>query len=717
MHKKNPWPSTMALAAPLLAALLSAAAAAQESRQIEEIVVTAQKRAQSFGDVGIAVSAFTGDDVRDLGLEQMKDVAAQTPNLKINDTLANSIPNVSIRGVGLNDYAANNNPAAGIYVDEVYLVSPAMLTFQLLDIERIEVLKGPQGTLYGRNTTGGTVNFVSSKPTEAFESGITVDYGRYDHFAAEGFVSGALGDGVAGRLAVQTVQRGDGYQTNRLTGESIGEIDRTSWRGLLSWQASESVSVLLNVHGGRDESDVSLVKIDNPFSAEDDGDDDPYRSGASLDPRMDIETKGVALTVDWDLSDALTLTSVTGYEDFSRLHVEDRDATSLIQLDGFFDNDIEQFSQELRLTYVGSEVVIIGGLFYGEDEIDTRDRFDASDLLPLLGLTGVDSLGNEYVQKTQSAAAFVHAEWQFSDDWRLTTGLRYTDEQKDFEDAFTYLVAGGVETRLFPAVSNDYDSEDVSGRIGIDFVGIDDTLIYASVSRGFKSGGFQGQLTFNPADLQAFDDETLWAYEIGAKSRLADGTVQLNGAVFFYDYSDLQFYGGLFDSPVGTLFGIANVGDAEITGAEVELWWRPAVGLDVRLGAGLLDTEVTESVVAGVAEGSELPNAPELNLNAMIRYEWGLTDGLRADAVLATSYQDDVTFDIVRSPAEAEEDGYWLTDARVGVLAADGRWSVHAWVKNLADERYRSQVLFSSVGFGESYGPPRTYGVSFSVAF
>jgi iron complex outermembrane recepter protein len=360
--------------------------------------------------------------------------------------------------------------------------------------------------------------------------------------------------------------------------------------------------------------------------------------------------------------------------------------------------------------------VIIGGLFYGEDEIDTRDRFGSTDLLALLGLAGFNSIGNEYVQTTESVAAFIHAEWQFVPDWRVNAGLRYTDEQKDFEDAFTYLIAGGAEIPVFPAVSNDYSTEDVSGRLGLDFVGFDNALIYASVSRGFKSGGFQGQLTFNPdADLQPFDDENLWAYEIGAKARLLDETLQLNGAAFFYDYTDLQFYGGLFDSPVGTLFGITNVGDAEVSGAELDLWWKPAAGLDVRLGLGLLDTEITRSVVAGVSEGSELPNAPELNFNAMIRYEWGITAGLRGDVVLASSYQDDVKFDVVRSPREAEEAGYWLTAGRIGVMAADGRWSAYVWGKNLADERYRTQVLFSSVGFGESYGPPRTYGITFSA--
>jgi iron complex outermembrane receptor protein len=681
---------------------------------LEEIVVTAQRREASLQTVPIAITAFTGEDIAARGFNQIKDLAAQTPNVHIKDVIGNSIPNVTIRGVGLNDYAANNNPAAGIYVDDVYLVSPAMLTFQMFDVDRVEVLKGPQGTLFGRNTTAGTVNFFGRKPTDTFEARGNLEFGRFEHALFEGAVGGPLGETVSGRLALQTVQQGSGWQTNRLTGEKIGEVNRTAARAMLNWKPSDAVNVLVNLHGGRDRSDTPLIKIDNPFSTEDNGDLDPYRSGASIDPRMETDAAGASVTINWTLSDALSLTSVSAFQTLDRLFIEDRDGVSLEQLDGIFENDIEQFSQEVRLTYVLGDLVLIGGAFYGTDEVTTRDRFDAPDLLSLLGLAGVRSLGNEYRQETTSAALFVHSEWQFQPTWRLTAGVRYTDDSKEFRDAFTYLIAGGAESRLFPPVSNDFDTQDVSGKLALDYTGFEDTLLYASVSRGFKSGGFQGQLTFNPADLQAFDDETLLAYEAGFKTRFANDTFQINGSAFFYDYQDLQFYGGLFDSPVGVLFGITNVGDAEVKGAEIDVWWRPMGGLDLRLGVGLLDTEVTRSIVDGVATGSELPNAPQVTANALVRYQWSLTDTLRADVLFAANYQDDIAFDVVRNPPQARESGYVLADARIGVGAADEGWMVSLWARNLADKRYRTQVLFSSVGFGENYGPPRTYGISVS---
>ncbi len=727
----------------LLAALLPVGVSAQStSNELEEIVVTAQMREQNLNDVGIAVTAFTGDDILRLGMTEPVDLAAQTPNLNINNTFGAGIANVSIRGIGLNDYAVNNNPAAGIYIDDVYLVSPAMLSFQLFDLERVEVLKGPQGTLYGKNTTAGTVKFVSRKPTEDTNGYVNIEYGRFDRFTLEGAIGGQLADGFNVRAAVQTVQQGEGYQFNRTTGKDVGEIDRTSWRIQADWAAADNLDILLNVHGGQDNSDSVLFNINNLLDPTDDAFfDDVFSSAGGGKIFQDIDTSGASLLIDWGLSDQWTITSVTGYEKYSRFYQEDRDGSALIHLDGFFDNEIEQFSQELRATYVGDRSVIILGAFFGTDDVNTRDQFDATDLLPLFGLGGSTGVGNFYRQETTSRALFAHTEWQLNDSFNLNIGLRYTKDEKDFSNAFTFIVtpdlatgggflcpllpAGdpgvvnvfdGVQIQCFPTVSSNYDVSDVSGKIGIDYTGFEDTLIYASVSTGFKSGGFQGQLTFNPADLAGFQEENLLAYEIGLKSRFANRRVQLNGAVFFYEFENLQFYGPLFDSPFGPLFGIANVGDADVSGAELELTWLAAEGLDVKVGLGLLDTKLTSSVLPGVAVGSDLPNSPKTNFNTSIDYKWDVGSSLVGDFLLAAAYKDDVSYDIVRQPAETLEDGYWLINARLGLSGAQGKWSVYLWGKNLSDERYRTQVSTTSVGFAETWGQPVTYGVGFQLA-
>ena len=732
----------VAVAFATLTVLASAVAGAQgEGRQLEEIVVTAQKREQSLNDVGIAVTAFTGDDVRRLGFTEPLDLAAQTPNVNINDTFGRGITNVSIRGIGLNDYAVNNNPAAGIYVDEIYLVSPAMLSFQLFDLERVEVARGPQGTLWGKNTTAGTVRFVSRKPTATPEAYLKADYGRYDYLSLEGAVGGRLSEAFGIRLAAQTVQQDEGVQFNRTTGEKVGELDRTSWRIIFDWQPAENLGLSLNLHGGNDASDSVLFNIDNILDPSDDAFFDEVFTSAGAGPiGQDVESSGASLTIDWELSDEWSVVSVTGYEDYSRFYQEDRDGSALVHLDGFFDNEIEQFSQELRATSVGESLVLILGGFFGTDEVDTRDQFDSIDLLPLFGLGGSTAVGNFYRQETDSEALFAHSEWTLNDSFRLNAGLRYTSDEKYFSNAFTFIVVpdlttgggglcplpmpgdpgvvpavDGLQVGCFPAVTNTYDVSDVSGKIGIDFTGLENTLWYASISTGFKSGGFQGQLTFNPADLGGFDEENLTAYEIGFKSQLADQRLQLNGAAFFYDFDDLQFYGPLFDSPFGPLFGIANAGDAEVVGAELELTWLAADGLNIQAGIGLLDTEITSSVLPGVRQGSGLPNAPELNFNTIFDYRWNLGGSLVGELLFAAAYKDDVVYDIVREPPETVEDGYWLVNARAGISAADGRWSAYLWGENLSDERYRTQVITTSVGFAESWGSPATYGIGFEM--
>ena len=708
----------LAFASPALAQDASAAQpeASDTDNTLGEIVVTAQRREQRADDVGVTINVLTGSDLKAAGTQSVVDLAAITPNVQIKNVVANSVVNVSIRGIGLNDYAANNNPAAGMYVDNVYLVSPVMLSFGLFDIDRVEILKGPQGDLYGRNTTAGAVNIISRKPSATTDIQLEAGYGSYDSWHLDGAVGGALTSTLSARFALQTVQQGSGPQTNYVTGNRIGKVDRTNGRLQLLWEPSDSFNLLLNGHKGYDRSDVSLYKADNILTTEEDAYvGQPRVSGAGIDPHMELESSGVSLTANWSISPQVTLTSISAYEHFTRLHIEDTDGTSLSFLDSTYRNSIDQYSEELRLAYHGDDLELIGGAFYSHDKVETRDEFFSSDLLPLLGLAGLDTIGNTYRQRTDAYAAFMHAEWTFAPNLTLVGGLRYTKEDKVFDQATTFLCTAGSCSNLFAPVSNDYSTSNVSGKIGLNYQAGDRTLIYGSISRGFKSGGFQGQLTFDPTVLQPFDDEKLTAYELGVKTRLFSN-LQLNAAVFDYEYSDAQIYGPLFDSPVGVLFGIANVGDVRVQGVEADARWRPTAGLDLRFGVGVIDTEVTRSVVAGVAKGSVLPNSPSLTLNGRMKYEWSVSDRASADITLSGNYQSRVRFDVVRSPAEAVEGGYFLGNAEVGISFSD-HWRAAVWVKNIFDRLYRTQALNTSVGWTSQYGPPRTAGFNLSYQF
>ncbi|MFC4848143.1 TonB-dependent receptor [Hephaestia sp. GCM10023244] len=711
--------ATVAACLPAAAHAQSAPAASAEpaqsvadtvpANQIEDIVVTAQRREQRGNDVGIAMNVLSGADLARAGVKQVVDLASQTPNVQIKNVLGNSVPNVTIRGIGLNDYASNNNPAAGIYVDNVYLVSPAMLSFGLFDIDRVEVLKGPQGDLYGRNTTAGAINIISNRPSAVTDVRMQAGYGSYRNWHFNGAVGGALTSTLNGRFAVTTEHQDSGWQRNYVTGKRVGKVDRTAARLQLAWAPVESLSVRLSAHAGYDRSDESLYKVDNVTTTEEDQYvNRPRVAGASNDPHLDNKAFGASLTVDYALGDALTLTSISAYEKFERFDESDQDGTSLHQLDSIFRNTIEQQSQELRLAYSRDTLNLIGGVYYSHDTVSDRDSYGIIDLLPSFG----DTLGNTYHQKTNAYAGFLHGEWTFVPKLTLVAGLRFTHERKLFDNVTTFFGSNGVYTTAFPAVSSRYSTSRLSGKVGLNYKLADDTLIYANVSRGVKSGGFQGQLTFDPTVIQPFRDETVTAYEVGIKSRVLPN-LQINTAAFDYEYEHAQFYGPLFDSPVGVLFGITNVGDARVRGFEGDALWRPTTGLDLHFGVGVIDTKITRSIVAGVAEGSRLPNAPKLTLNGSIKYGWTMSGDLAADITLSGNYQSRLAFDIVRNPSEALEGGYFLANGEAGADIGDHfRLSVYA--RNLFDKRYRTQALFTSVGWSYQYGAPRTVGVNLS---
>jgi iron complex outermembrane receptor protein len=683
-------------------------ASAQESTDIGDIVVTAQRREQRGNDVGIAMNVVTGAELASAGVKQVNDLTALTTNVNIKNTLGNSVPNISIRGIGLNDYASNNNPAAGVYVDNVYLVSPAMLSFGLFDVERVEILKGPQGDLYGRNTTAGAINIISRRPSATPSADFEVGYGSYQSWHVNGAVGGALTSTLNGRFAFVTDQQDSGWVTNYVTGKRIGKIDRTAARLQLEWTPSAAFKARLSAHAGYDRSDEALYKADNNVTTTE---DDPYLSkprtaGSANDPHLDNKSLGASLTMDWNIDDNITLTSISAYEHFRRIDVADQDGTGLRQLDSTFDNKIEEATQEVRLSYSKDDLNVIGGVYYSHDTVNTRDFYLISDLFPSFG----DTLGNTYRQKTEAYAGFLHGEWTFLPQLTVIAGLRYTHESKDFDNVTTFFGSNGAYTNAFPPASSTFSTSRVSGKIGLNYKPADNTLIYGTVSRGVKSGGFQGQLTFDPAAIQPFRDETVTAYEIGIKSRVLPN-LQINVAAFNYQYKDAQFYGPLFDSPLGTLFGIANAGNARVRGLEGDVRWRPTPGLDIYGGVGFIDTKITKSIVAGVVEGSRLPNAPKLTLNGSIKYGWRVSDKLHADVTLAGVYQSQVAFDIVRNPPQAVEPGYFLGNAEAGVDLGD-HFRVSVFGKNLFDKLYRTQSLLTSIGWTYQYGNPRTFGVN-----
>ena len=724
-------PIGLILAATLALPLTATAQEGQDSRRVlEEIIVVAQKREQNINDVGIAISAFDAQTIKDLAFRQPLDVATQTTNFSVN-TLVTSIPNFTIRGVGVNDYAINQATSVGSYVDQVYIASPAMMLFQMFDTERVEVLKGPQGTLYGRNTTGGAVLFISKTPTDTFESSVDLEIGNYGYYMVEGAISGPLSDSVQARLAFNTTQS-DGYQENLNTGETHGGLDRVSVRAMLDWQASDALDFRLKINAGQDNS--SLNSFNTPGSGSND------TSTGTIDtidgiPYRDNDAKGISLIANWDLGD-MVLTSVSSYDQLDRFEYGDTDGQFKDgRIDQVLISDIDQVTQELRLASDGSGPVNwVGGVYYSKDEIDDSTVYEVTGAgFPpfVFGVPSsyavLDTLGNTFQQISKSAAIFGQVEWDLADQWHLTAGLRYTDEDKELNNVTTPWTAepgpgesGPVENGLlFPASSYQQDFSDTSGKLGIDYQMNDDTLLYGSISKGYKSGGFQGTLVFSPANIIPFDEETVWAYEIGSKLTLADGTMQLNSAFFFYDYQNLQAQGTIEGGAGGVenLFALQNIGDAEVLGFEVDLQAAPAEGLDLALGVGYLDAKIVDPFIAEVQPDGRPAMSPKWNLNGRAKYEF-LQNGNTYWFVQGDfNFQDDVFFDIYETPF-LREDSYWLFNASFGIASSDNTWRATVWGRNLGDTDYRIGGFTGGVaGDVQIFGAPRTYGVSVSYLF
>ena len=315
--------------AALTAAILLPCSVFAAEVSIEEIIVTAQKRAQAASDIGVAINAFSREDIKALGLATSKDLAAQTPGLNTANSQSGGVPVFAIRGIGLDDFNINNSSGVGVYTDQVYASSPAFLNFQMMDIEAVEVLKGPQGTLYGKNTTGGAITFVTTKPSEEFDAYITSKYSRFDRYEVEAAVGGEIVDGVNGRLAVSSVDQRKGSQKNQLNGAELGKDDKQAFRGQLQFGLGDTTDVLLNVHGGRDNS-VS----ESPISQ--DGEDifgtgltlDRRNPAANIHPVRDEEGYGAAITIDSEF-DGFTLTSITAWDDYQLHNFDNMDGSSI----------------------------------------------------------------------------------------------------------------------------------------------------------------------------------------------------------------------------------------------------------------------------------------------------------------------------------------------------------------------------------------------------
>jgi iron complex outermembrane receptor protein len=754
------------VASAVLAALVLPDVPAVAQTALEEVTVTATRREERLLDVASSATVFSADDLDSLRVLEPRDLAEQTPGL-LTKYGPNGLATVGfyMRGVGINDFTGTVDPSVGVYVDEVFQPTPDMLNFAVYDIERVEVLRGPQGTLYGRNSTGGAINFITARPTRDFEGFVKAGYGSYETATVSGALSGPLTDSLLGRFSFSGINSSSssGYSKNLFTGNELGKNESIALRGQLEWLPSDDLSIRLMYNYGDSNSEQGLLQhvgaIDaaNPpnicpaiiagrvaegqcvdFLGYFDADGDFYDGSANVDPKLDLRSDEFTLAINWDLG-AMTLTAISGYADFSKRQSQDIDASPNVVADNYTWNDVENFSQEVRLTSDDSfRFPWIIGANYAKTDIDWFQTIDLSDLaIPT---------SNGAEQSTEAWALFGQLTIPITDRFEFVGGLRYTDESRDWTGAtfvgtFPNLAAayasGAPRLSQLPLPSGapgqggplDFpttvEKDKVDYQAVLKFRPNDDSMYYVSVSEAFRSGGYSSAVLFSQEALEPYGPETLTAYEAGLKLSLADGRVRFNAAAFFYDYEDFQ---ATFVRATEASARLQNAGDVEITGMEASLDWLPTDRLTLRAGLSLLDSEIVDTDVVltpldggpdATIEGNEIANAPAYSFNGLIRYDMPLGSNYVLGLQTDFNYTDEHYLE-PNNRDYLKEDGYFIANARVSLMSQSAPWQVSAWVKNLGDEEYRTaaQDLALSLGFSEIVtGMPLTWGVEFEYQF
>ena len=726
---------------------------------IEEITVTAQKRSESAQEIPVAISAFTGDTIEKMGLSDISEVAQFTPNVTWSFGTSRDTPDLSIRGASaFNQCCANSKSPVGFYLDEVYQPSNVNLDIALFDMERVEILRGPQGTLFGRNSVAGAYSVYAKRPTDELSGYVKGEFGDYDYYRLEGAISGAFSDSFKVRLAGMVNERDEGLFFSRTLNTDYGsKLDSGALRLIAQFEPNDEFDALLHLSYSYDKGQptgmvhVSILgtdpscSLDSPvapnqtlctaFDGYTDDDGDPWTTDEGATGARDSDGVFGAFKFNYDFGSAV-LSSVTGFTDYNRKLVDQSvDARAEIILQADTGGDVTVFSQELRLaSTTDAPLQWIGGLYYAKDELGGAPQywFDTRDLLGAY-------LGSTFDQETSNWAAFGSVNYNFSDDLRLNVGLRYTDEEIDFsyeslsaasthtnfEDGTFGPPAGTIVTSAgtVPGPTNPTNStsnDSIDFKVSLDYFSSDSMMVFGSIARGHKSGGFWADYTDDVTVLQPYDEEQGTTYEIGFKSNPRDN-VQLNGTVFFSQYDDLQVTVQSI-TPAGLPANfIENAGEAETSGAELELMWLPTDSLTINAGVGYLDSELTSLTsndpAAQDSVGQALGNAPEWTLSGNIRYEFpvgqnGLYLALQGDG----NFQSKGSNDLI--PSWRTREDRTLFNASVSLLGPDEMWEIRAWAKNLTDEEYRLNASSYLDAWAVRWlGDPRMVGVSGTYRF
>lgn len=761
-----------ALAAPGAAL---AAPGDREAAEVQEVIVTAQRREEKLQAVPAAITALTAETINDLGLKRTNDLGRVSANLEIAEPNGfGNQPLITIRGIGLNDYSTNNAGPNGVYADEIYQSSPGTQMLHLFDLERVEVLKGPQGTLYGRNASGGAINFISRKPTDYVTGEVHAEYSSFNTLNLTGALGGPVAPNLNGRLAF-VLNRSEGYVTNLLTGDGENGARNGAIRLQLQWTPTERLSVLANIHGawvrnnnavyqhlgtlvpGTQASaepqscslpDTFAGKCVSLFGARSFA--DPYVGEYTGDRKLTINSNGGSVRGEYDLG-PVQLLSLTGWESNDKTQPDNTDSSPARMIKITYGVKARQFSQEFRASHSSDALSWVGGLYYSHENLKQDQPIAIFQDFDLYGAFGVpagpgagDGIGfissAKSEQKTDAYAVFGQATYALTPDLKATLGARYTRETKTFlYRAGTKTQEGGID-RYGPEVAfpgtpylGRQEAENFSYKAVLNYYFTPDVHAYGSVATGFKSGAFNGSF-LNGDDaaslarqLQPVDPEKVTTYELGLKSEWFDRRLTLNLTAFYNDYKDTQLFVIIpFRGADGLTFNLNvldNAPKAHTEGLEVEATVRPIEGLTLQGNLGLLSAKLDQYVATRAPDapdytGNPFSFAPKVTFNGLVQYRRPFAGGT-VDLQMTASYKSRQYFDVTKSPL-LSQGSYWISNARAGYEFAGGRWDVAVWVRNLTGKRYYGDIfdLRSPFGYIQGIpGQPRWIGAEVNYRF
>lgn len=688
-------------------------------RTLGTVTVTAQRRTESLQDVPVMVTVFGADEITAARIQQIDDIVTRTPGLSF-DAFPASQPRLYIRGIGSSERGASGDPSAAVFIDEVYLGRPSAVAFDAFDVERIEVLKGPQGTLYGRNVVGGAINVISKRPViDSLEAAANATVGNYGRLDGAGFLNVPLAANTAAFRLSGSYRSNDGYVENRYLNRDVDDQETLSGRAQIYAEPTAELRMLFSLDGTRDRAlgtanHVLELDESDPLSNFYSPNFDPDVTYGSDPGHMMRDTWGIRGEIAYDLSFA-TLTALVSHRDLKYDFDYDFDGGNpdpaspgfnLVNIGGGNKEESSLSSQELRLSSLPNSPVswVVGAYHYNQDVVRSDILILDSPLIAPVALYEeftADALLDSY-------AVFADASMPITDKLTIFGGARYTEDRKK-QRVFNTESDAPLRADEFYDVTASTSFDDWTYRLGLEYQLTSDDMLYASISRGFKSGGFNGEPADAATAATAFEPEQAVQYEVGQKSSFLNGRMIWNNSIFYMDYSDLQT-----SQRINGISVVTNAGKAHIQGYETQLVVSPFEGFNLSAAYAYTDAIFDEFVENDVDyAGNRISRSPKHKVSVSPSYNAVLPNGSDLTFAIDYQYTSEIFDDNSNQEPELRDPTHFI-DARIVIDNLGNGLSASLWGKNLTDERTRTfQGGFLGANFG-AFNPPRTYGVTLS---